>query len=235
MDVGFEVVIVVVDVLVTVEEAQGVLLGEFPVDAYVEADLLDVPGVEELGIGIGGEGEALLVVLYLQTAAEHVLALAAIALGLAVEGIVEDAPALIDGLLGAVGVLPALAQREAEVAKKLLIEGKRQVEAVTRAPIVDILLGIACIGITVDHLVVGGIEIGGALVVVVEVGIACGGLEPLGYLIVDTEAEGPAIDGLRIVAGAQFAFEAGAPVLGEFLLGLKGEVEPEIIALGSSG
>ena len=98
-------------------------------------------------------------------------------------------------------------------------------------PVVGIFLGIAYLGIAVEHLVVGGIEIGGALVVVVEEGIACGGLEPLGYLIVDAETEAPAVDGLGVVAGAQFAFEAGAPRLGELLLGLEGEVESEIIRL----
>ena len=231
MDIGLEIIIVIIDVLITVEEAEGVLLGEFPVETGLIADLLEAPGVEQFHVGIGGDGEALLVVLDLQTAAEHVLACSAVDFLLAVVGVVEAIPALVDGLLGAVGVLPAFAQREAEVADEFLVEGERHVEAVTGTPVVGIFLGIAYLSIAVEHFVVGGIEIGCALVVVVEEGLAGGGLEPLGYLIVDAEAEAPAVDGLGVVAGAQFAFEAGAPRLGEFLLGLEREVESEIIRL----
>jgi len=232
VDVGLEVVIVAVDMLVAVEDAEGVLLGDFPVKTDVIAHLLDIPGVEELYVSIWGDGEALLVVFYLQTAAEHVLAHAAIDLLLAVIGIVEYTPALVYGLLRTIGVLPAFAQREAEVAEELLVEGERHIEAVARAPIVGILLWIAYLGIAVEHLVISRIEIAGALVVIIKVSIASRGLEPFGDLIVDTQAQTPAIDGLGIVAGAEFAFEAGTPVLGEFLLCLEREVESEVIALG---
>jgi len=232
VDVGLEIIIVAVDMLVAVEDAEGVLLGDFPVKTYVIAHLLDIPGVEELYVSIWGDGEALLVVFHLQTATEHVLAPAAIYFLLAVVGIVEYAPALVHGLLRAIGVLPAFAQGEAEVAKEFLIEGERHVETVARAPVVGVFLSIAYLGIAVEHLVISRIEIAGALVVIIKVGIAGRGLEPLGDLIVDAEAEAPAIDGLGIVAGAEFSFEAGTPVLGEFLLGLEREVESEVIALG---
>ena len=231
VDVGLEVIIVAVDMLVAVEDAEGVLLGDFPVKTYVIAHLLDIPGVEELYISVWGNGEALLVVFYLQTATEHVLAHAAIDLLLAVIDAVQAIPALIDGLLRAIGVLPAFAQGEAEVAKEFLIEGERHVETVARAPVVGILLRQAnLVKITVINIIL--IRIAGALVVIIKVGIAGRGLEPLGDLIVDAEAEAPAIDGLGIVAGAELGFEAGTPVLGEFLLGLEREVESEVIALG---
>ena len=122
MDVGLEIVIVVVDVLIAVEEAEGMLLGEFPVETGLIADLLEAPGVEQLHVGIGGDGEAFLVVLDLQAASEHILACSAVDFLLAVVGAVEAIPALVDGLLGAVGVLPAFAQREAEVADEFLVK-----------------------------------------------------------------------------------------------------------------
>ena len=139
VDVGLEVVIVAVDMLVAVEDAEGVLLGDFPVKTYVIAHLLDIPGVEELYISVWGDGEALLVVFYLQTATEHVLAHTAIDLLLAIIDAVQAIPALIHGLLRAIGVLPAFAQREAEVAKELLVEGERHVETVARAPVISII------------------------------------------------------------------------------------------------
>ena len=232
VDVGLEVIIVAVDMLVSVENAEGVLLGDFPVKTYVIAHLLNIPGVEEFYIGVWGDGEALLVVFHLQTATEHVLAHAAIDLLLAIIDAVQAIPALIDGLLRAIGVLPAFAQGEAKVAKELLVEGERHVETVARAPVVGIFLSSAYLSIAVEHLVISRIEITGALIMIIEVGIAGRGLEPLGDLIVDTEAEAPAIDGLGVVAGAELGFEAGTPVLGEFLLGLEREVESEVIALG---
>ena len=89
VDVGLEVVIVSVDMLVAVEDAEGVLLGDFPVKTDVIAHLLDIPGVEELYIGVWGDGEALLVVFHLQTATEHVLAFAIVLMWGTLVGIIQ--------------------------------------------------------------------------------------------------------------------------------------------------
>ena len=63
MDVGLVVVVIIADNLITVEGTEGVLLGEFPVEADIEAGLLQAPGIEELHVGIGRHGEAFLVEL----------------------------------------------------------------------------------------------------------------------------------------------------------------------------
>ena len=215
VDIGLVVVVVIADSLVAVEGSDGVLLGEFPVGTHVEAGLLQAPGIEELDVGVGRDGEALLVVLNLQAAAQHVLTLAVV--GLLLPLLIVVIPA-VDGLLWSVGVLPALAEGELQVAE-LLRGGERDVEAVAHAPVMGLLVD-GAIGL-----------IGDALVVIVEEDVARRGLEPLGYLIVGTEAPTPAIDGLRIVARTELALESEAPLLGEFLLYLEREVESEVIAL----
>ena len=52
------------------------------------AHLLKSPGIEELDVDIGRHSETFLVVLHLQTAAEHAFTLTIIGLRLAVVGIV---------------------------------------------------------------------------------------------------------------------------------------------------
>ena len=137
-------------------------------------------------------------------------------------------------MLGAVGVLPAFTQRETEIADEFLVKGDRYVEAVASGPVLGTLLGIAHIGIAVDHLVVSGIEVCLTHIVVIEQRITCRELEPLdgGGLIVETQACAPAVDGLGVIASAEFALETDVHDLGEFLLSLKGEVESEIVRLG---
>ena len=98
--------------------------------------------------------------------------LTVVGLRLAVIGLVEITPTLIDGVLRTIGVLPAFTQREAEIAEELLVEGSRDAETMARSPVLGALLGIAGIGITVEHLIVSSIEIGYPLVVVIEEGVS---------------------------------------------------------------
>ena len=62
MDIGLVVVVVIADGLVAIEGSDGVLLGEFLVGTYVEARLLQAPGIEELDVGVGRDSKSLLVV-----------------------------------------------------------------------------------------------------------------------------------------------------------------------------
>ena len=71
-------------------------------------------------------------------------------------------------MLRAVGVLPAFTQREAEVADEFLVKGDGYVETVAGGPVLGTFLGIADIGITVEYLIIGGIEIGYPLIVIIE-------------------------------------------------------------------
>ena len=122
VDIRLVVIIVVIDVLIAVEEADGMLAGEFPVETGSIANLLKAPGIEKLDTSIRRNSKTFLIVLHLQTTAKHILALAVIDLLLAIIGLIEVAPTLTDGMLRAIGILPALTQRETEVAKELLVE-----------------------------------------------------------------------------------------------------------------
>ena len=55
-------------------------------------------------------------------------------------------------------------------------------------------------------------------VIVVEVGIAGRGLEPLGQSVIDTDADAPAVDVLQVVACSQFEFPAEGQLLRQFLI-----------------
>ena len=122
MCVRLIVVIIVADILVTVEGTDGMLLGEFPIEADIIAHLLQTPGIEEFDIGVWRNSQSFLVVLYLQTTAKHVFALAGVGLLLAIVGIIQITPALADSMRRTIGVLPALTQGEAEVTEEFLIE-----------------------------------------------------------------------------------------------------------------
>ena len=230
--VGLEVVLVVTHRLVAVEETEGVLFGHLPVEARLETGLLQTPGIEELDAGIRCHSEPLLIILHLQTATEHVSVLAFIDLPLAVIGIVEIAPALVDDVLRTVSVLPAFAQGEPEIAEELLVEGCRDIETVASSPVLGALLGIAGFSITVEHLIVEGIKIRDPLVVVIEERVSGRELQPFGGLIVETQTRTPTVYGLGIVAGTEFTLETEVHDLGELLLRLKREIESEVIRLG---
>lgn len=162
--------------------------------------LLQTPSIEQFRIDVRRHRKTFPVVLQLQTTTKHVLTLTGIGFRLAVVSLIQITPALADGMLRTIGVLPVLAERELQVAE-LLRGGERDVEAVAHAPVMGLLID-GAIGL-----------IGDALVVVVEEGVARRGLEPLCYLILGTDAPTPAIDGLRIVACTEFALESEAPLL----------------------
>ena len=65
VDIRLVVIVVIADGLVAIEGSDGVLLGEFPVGTYVEARLLQTPGIEELDVGVGRDSKSLLVVFNL--------------------------------------------------------------------------------------------------------------------------------------------------------------------------
>ena len=75
MAVGLVVVIIVTNTLVTIESTKGVLLGDIPIETSGETRLLQAPGIEEFHVSIRRNGQLLLTILHLQTAAEHILTL----------------------------------------------------------------------------------------------------------------------------------------------------------------
>ena len=60
MAVGLQFILIAVDVLVAVEHANGVALGDLPVEAGMVAHLLKSPGIEELDVDIRCDGETFL-------------------------------------------------------------------------------------------------------------------------------------------------------------------------------
>ena len=213
VDVGLVVVVIIPDDLIAIEGSEGVLLGEFPVDTHIEARLLQAPGIEELDISIGGQGEAFLVELHLESATKHILALAAV--GMALPLLIHCIPA-IGRLFRAIGVLPALTERELEIAK-LLGTRQRNIETMAHAPIVSFILYFSII------------QVINLLIIIIKEVIACRGLEPLGDLILGTESTTPAVHGLGVVACTDFGLETQAPLLAEFLLCLERKVETKIV------
>ena len=108
------------------------LLRNVYVRTYSIAHLLNSPRVVQLYMSVGRQQRMLLVVLYLQTRAQHTPTLAVT--NLVFPPTIIKVPAL-QRLLRTISILPALAQRDLQILGQFIASRHRSIETMADAPI----------------------------------------------------------------------------------------------------
>ena len=173
MPVGFEIGVVVTNVLITIGHLKGILLVDFPFGTDGIADFLNIPCVEQFGTDKGGQLNGLDLVFHLQPRPKDVLAFATIAVRLSVPGLVVIVPPLVDGDFRAIGVLPTLTQGHIETTE-VDIARQRDIETMARDGKLTTLLRVAHFYLLFQHEVVVGIIVADTLHIgIMEQRVAC--------------------------------------------------------------
>ena len=142
------------------------LLRQFPVETCGITHFLQAPGIKQLHIGIRCQSQSLLIVFYLQAAAQHVFTLAIIGMRLTIVRLRKIAPTLIDGVFRTIGVLPAFTKREFPVTE-LLTGSERDAESVACAPVFSAFLRFPHLSIAIEHSLVCSIVIADFHIIIV--------------------------------------------------------------------